>query len=79
MFEPNACRGADPLGIPAVFLYFLARQRSRINPPIGTHLTALRDEQYIVVRREVTQDTGQTRETLSRQDFVKICMFVAED
>ena len=41
--------GADPLGIPAVFLYFLVRQRSRINPPTDKALKNLRGGQHVVV------------------------------
>lgn len=41
--------GSDPLGIPAVFLYFLVRQRSRINPPTDKALKDLRGGQHIVV------------------------------
>lgn len=33
-YRPSPCACADPLGIPAAFWYFLARQRSRINPKV---------------------------------------------
>lgn len=56
----------DPLGIPGVFLYFLVRQRSRINPPTDKALKDLRGRQHVMVsddkkrRVGVLQGTGRT-------------------
>lgn len=53
--------GADPLGIPAVFLYFLVRQRSRINPPTDKALKDLRGEQHVKVSHERRSAWGRFR------------------
>lgn len=49
----SSCRAfwfnaADPLGIPAAFCYFLARQRSSINPPVDKTRKHLGRELYMV-------------------------------
>ncbi|CAB1104673.1 unnamed protein product [Ectocarpus sp. CCAP 1310/34] len=49
-----------PLGIPAVFLYFLLRQRSRINPPTDEALKKRRGGRHVVERKMTVRDKDQS-------------------
>ncbi|CAM9574874.1 unnamed protein product, partial [Ectocarpus sp. 12 AP-2014] len=49
-----------PLGIPAVFLYFLLRQRSRINPPTDEALKKRRGGRHVVEQKMTVRDKDQS-------------------
>ncbi|CAM9587167.1 unnamed protein product [Ectocarpus fasciculatus] len=49
-----------PLGIPAVFLYFLVRQRSRINPPTDKILRKRRGGRHEAERKMSVRDKDQS-------------------
>ncbi|CAM9648873.1 unnamed protein product [Ectocarpus sp. 12 AP-2014] len=49
-----------PLGIPAVFLYFLVRQRSRINPPTDEALKQRRGGRHVAEQKMSVREKDQS-------------------
>ncbi|CBJ33129.1 asn/thr-rich large protein family protein [Ectocarpus siliculosus] len=49
-----------PLGIPAIFFYFLVRQRSRINPPTDEALKKRRGGRHVAEQKMTVRDQDQS-------------------